>query len=425
MYYIGVHSDEFALLRKEKSKIRLVQFFSSAGDVKPLDILKGKEGRVVTGLGADEVLIRTLFLKLKRGVNAALPFQIDQLIPYSEEERIVLPTLYPEKGGNKVLLLATSKDKVQRHLRENGADPDFVSCASVALFRFAAHFHKEVPSLIVWHRKGEEHTFVTIENRVLTSSHTVKGSDLTRITAYLAKKFPHIDTLLSVGDKRELGPFSHYNHLDSEDESLSECALSIGLALDALKNDKQTTQFRVGAFTKPTAIRSVRKWQKRFIAATVVAICSTFLFGTLHLKNREKAILAALNAPEGQNLKQVVSGYEKQLMQKKQTKLNLSTLPKVSEVLSYLGSHPLLQEGCSLTHFHYKILQSPKLGSTARTWSGKIELELLAEDPAKARAFHQALLKDRQFVDQKKDVKWSAEYGLYRTSFYLKQRPRT
>lgn len=413
MDYIGYHAGKIALVSKEKNRIEIRAFSEFEGDVKQL--YKDRT-ELVTGLKTQEVLLRSLTLKLKskREVMATLPFQVETLIPYDEEEAILLPTLYKGKEETEVFLLASSKKTVASHLEGLDFDPDRISCVPLALYRFARHFFPKVDNLFFHH----EDIFVVISGGRIQSAHGAKPQEMGRISAYLHKKYPDVDHFFSSSSLEE---FSHLKPLFLEKEELGHFATPIGLALDGAFNDHESAQFRQGKLASPNKQKRLKKQLTTFGAVCAAFCLCVLVMGQCHLKKRERAILSTLAAPQGTSLSRYAEQLERSVYEKRSGKIVVSTMPKVSEVLTWLSTHPKLDEECSITHFRYQMVRAPKLGSSARKFEAKVELELTTQNPRTARAFHEALLHDRGMVNQKMDVKWSADHGIYRATFYLKE----
>ena len=414
MFFLGTHSAKNAAIRKEKNSIRIEHL---GDDVNPLY----NSAEIVTGLETRDVLLRNLTLKLKskREILAALPFQVEHLLPYSQEELILLPTLYPKEGETEVFLLATSQSTLERHLADMnslGIDPDIVSAVPLALFRFATHFFSEHPSLFVYHCDEDEHTFVIIKEGRLYASQVQRTEDLDRMCAYMQKKFPEIQSILHTGIDNLPTPFIP---IEFDDPLHAEYAIPIGLALDAAKGDQQSGQFRQVSLSKKETKRKTRLFT--FLAVCGAFIFSTLFFGHFHLTKKENAALAALGCPKGARLKNEVAQLYSSLQSPKKSHLRIATIPKVHEVLTWLSTHPALPEESSITRLRYDLVTAPMLSSQVKTYAATVDLELTMPSARAARNFHEALLKDAM-VDQKNPIQWSGDHGIYRTKFYLKAR---
>ncbi len=353
----------------------------------------------ISGLSSEEVILRHLTLKFhsKREILAALPFQVENILPYPSEELILLPALHPQKGQTEVSLLATSQTTLLHHL-EKAEDPDIVSCVPLALYRYARHFFPEKQSLFLQY----ENTFLVIEEGKLRGFQTIPLSDGKRVLALMQKKHPHIPA-----EPIEQG------------ESW-EFAIPIGLALDAAKGDERSGQFRqIGNHSKAQRLKR-KKLLTHFYSVCGCFFFLTILLGHFHLKKREHAVLKALDYPPNTHLTTAVQELESSIYTKKKETVSVSTLPKISEILAWLSTHPKLKDDCSISRIRYQLVKSPRMGTQVKTYSAKIELELTTQNPRAARSFHEALLHDTEIVDKKNDVKWNADHGIYRAIFYVK-----
>ncbi|NGX47549.1 MAG: hypothetical protein K1000chlam3_00927 [Chlamydiae bacterium] len=393
--YFSIHQQKFCLLRKERGQISFEQV---GKHVKPLDIVLGKQAEIVTGLTSEEVILRHLTLKLKskREIIAALPFQVENVLPYPAEELILLPALDMQKEQTEISLLASSKKALMSHLEKEG-DSDIVSCIPLALFRYARHFYPDRESLFLQY----ENTFIVIENGKLCSFQTIRSGDAERVLALMQKKYPHIPSK----------PIERGEHWDF--------AIPVGLALDAAIADERSGQFRQNKNQSKEHQKKRKKQLIRFFSVCGCFICLTFAFGHLHLKKREHAVLEVLGYGQNMRLSTAVQELEESLYKQKKSTISLSTLPKISELLTWLSTDPKLQD-CSITRLRYQLVKAPRLGTQIKTYSAKVELELTSQNPKAARSFHEALLRDHQIVDQKNDVRWNADHGIYRATFHIK-----
>lgn len=398
-FFLSFHDQRFCYLRKERSKFFIEQTGHFSADVKPLDIQEGRKGQTVTGLKSSEVILRKLVLKLKtkREILSALPFQVENFLPHPSQELILLPALDIHKAGSIVSLLAASKQAVLMHL-DQGLDSDIVSCLPLALFRYARYFFADTPSLFLYHSE----TFIVVEEGKLEASQSVKKEDFDRILALMQKKYPNVSPeVIQDGEKWEY-------------------AVVIGLALDAAAGDVRSGQFRAQKNISKKSQKTQKKHWAYFFSLCFLFILTTGLMGNSHLKKREGKILHSLGLEKGTSLSKTIIELEQSLSKQKKEVISVSFLPKISDILTWLSTHPKLSSDCSINRIRYQLVKTPRLGTQVKTQSAKIELELTTQNPKSAREFHEALLKDNEFVDQKNDVRWNADHGIYRASFYIK-----
>ncbi len=98
--------------------------------------------------------------------------------------------------------------------------------------------------------------------------------------------------------------------------------------------------------------------------------------------------------------------------------------PKVSEVLSWLYQHPLVQERTDPIIFkslRYQLSECPRIDTPRDPYQAKMEIEFETKSPLNARKFHEDLHEGEAWVDNKEDVQWEVSENTYRASFYLKK----
>jgi type IV pilus assembly protein PilM len=108
-----------------------------------------------------------------------------------------------------------------------------------------------------------------------------------------------------------------------------------------------------------------------------------------------------------------------------------ANIPRVSDVLAWLTQHPAVaaldekgnpQTRLQIESFNYTMVKRPQQSKKQDKYQVKVELELTSSTPKWAREFHDALIAPNEWVDPKGEIKWSANRGKYKTSFYLKDK---
>ena len=110
----------------------------------------------------------------------------------------------------------------------------------------------------------------------------------------------------------------------------------------------------------------------------------------------------------------------------------LPNVPTVSDLLAWLSTHPnvavrdpktgRLKPLLELENLSYTMIKRPEQTKKQEKYQVKVELEFSSETPKEAREFHDALIAPNAMVDPKGEVKWSTNRGLYRASFFLKDK---
>lgn len=393
MRALGIHIEgetlKVALLCKIKNKIHVEWTQSLARDVNPLDMLENKPAIVVTGLGPLSMVRREVSLKLKneRAILAALPFQVETLIPYPAEETILIPRFYP----NKTVLFATTKCFLKSHLEQMqayGINPDVVSATGVALARWGEWSFSEQKNLCLL-QSGCCVLFSEGKVEILQAYENIE-----RAKAYVLTKCPEV----------------HFASVEDE------YAVPIGLALDALQ--KNGLQFRQEAFSSRKAISQKAKWARGYIAACLLL---AFLIGgvgfykTTQFENQLKERI--YRNTESSSLKEMISDWQVELFLNDKSLPLVSTMPSVSDVLAWISSK---KQEIEVVRLHYALVKYPKIGEKQEPYQVKVDLEFNAPSPAIAREFHDSLLKKDPFVNSSQEVTWTISQNLYKTSFCLR-----
>ncbi len=448
MYALGLHVEDkmvkIALIHRGKKgiEIDLLRSFPIEGQeelaadrgVKPLyalsSALADKLYMVATGLDASEVLLRETSLKLTRrsAIMAALPFQVEALIPYALEEILLLPFLARrDKITTDISLVAASRAALEKHL--NGCEaldvnPDWVTASPIALWRWVQWIFPKERSLLVCHGGEEKNTYVAISEGRLKGAQIGSKKDLQRIVSFLKMKIGAEEPkpLIFSGDSALLPEGIEVPENFSE---LQAYAIPLGLALDYLAEGKEKLQFLQGPYLPPQAIKK-RKTQLFlyasccFALALVMGVSSHFF-----LKSRESALKEELltyhSSTDAGDVHHHLANWKQSLSSQTRSFPYLLTVPKVSDVLAWLSTHPklLIHSGIEIQKVHYSLVQYPKLQQPGAPYQVKVDLEFTASTPTAAREFHDALLRGEGPVDAKQKISWTVHQNVYHTSFYL------
>lgn len=110
----------------------------------------------------------------------------------------------------------------------------------------------------------------------------------------------------------------------------------------------------------------------------------------------------------------------------------LPNVPTVSDVLAWLSTNPnvtakdpktgALKPLIQLETFNYSYVKRPEQTKKQDKYQVKVEIEFSSPTPKMAREFHDALITPNAMVDPKGEVKWNTNRGLYRASFFLKDK---
>lgn len=101
------------------------------------------------------------------------------------------------------------------------------------------------------------------------------------------------------------------------------------------------------------------------------------------------------------------------------------SVPKVSEVISWLSKNPFFQSDANsleLKQFDYALLQYPSIEDIQEPYRAKVELAFKSSNSLDAKKFHESLIHEHWIVDSESEIGWDTNYDVYRVSFFLKNK---
>lgn len=250
-------------------------------------------------------------------------------------------------------------------------------------------------------------------------------------------------------------------------ENFNRFALPIGLALSAQPSEAPIAiNFRRNEFTFAAPWKRYKKPLLIYAMLALATACSLYLFGISYLKSKENELkngflnlLAFTQKPydafealyeqkypyerrgdgivpieflDSKGISARIDFLESGIKSMPDTFPLLPNIPRVSDVLVWLSTHPKLvcQENAPpadcqpfmVDVFNYSLSKRPEITKKNERYQVKIDLEFSTSSPRLAREFHDALITPNDFVDPKGEIKWTATKGKYRTSFYLKDK---
>lgn len=246
---------------------------------------------------------------------------------------------------------------------------------------------------------------------------------------------------------------------------LQKFAVAIGSAISGLPNQKMQINFRQAEFSYPYPWKRLKQPLLLYLTLCLALSFAIYVFGSAYYSYKEDnvrqeyvALLASMNKSYSSFEKEYGTkfpsntDYESSINALTQTDISnriqylqkemkdnpnlfplLPNVPKVSDVLAWLSSHPIInasQQDSSLNgnstfqieHFSYVLVKRPDNKKPQEKYQVKVELEFTSATPKQAREFHDALIAPNDIVDPKGEVKWGSNRGKYRTSFFLKDK---
>ncbi|MEM8727994.1 MAG: hypothetical protein AAGE99_04720 [Chlamydiota bacterium] len=468
---------EIVGVRKEKSLFYLAYLSKINGEI----VIEGLEKKikipdfrkdlsVVTGIEGQDLLIRQLETPLRtvKALHKTLPFQLEALIPYALEDVIIKPIYDIQERETQVLFFTVPKKTLEYHIAHfqgDGIDPEWVSTIPTALVRFAHFTFPDEKDLVVFHVGVKKMQLVSIRNGKLSSpiilhmgsqdlsdrdrsifisklkrqvdrtlcflAHKEKKNDRRKVL-FCGEKAQEVENLL-VPEQPLLIPMQLEGHRGFEGETVRSYAVSIGLAIDALRDDSSSIQFRQGAFISKQSYSSIKRglFYGGIFSAALFALTFTGLQVFYHKKERllikqveglvsyyGKEIPHLGNGIEGNSLEKVLIDLSLRLRTPKNGELSFYNPPLITDLLNFISSHPKL-EGIDVRGIDYGLKSYPSIDRLEDRYRPKVRLVFTTKEAKKAQEFYDAIIDDENRIDREEEIEWKRNEDEYEITFFL------
>lgn len=427
-----------------------------------------------------------------KAVEEAFNFQVEPLLPYPFENALLDKWVIEKQEDASWMGFGTVKKEVMRetlkHFEELGLDPEVLSIEPIALCHLANYCSAPVPLCFLVHLGETSSSCLLMKEGKLVSFHTIAGGLKTleegqslasflqliewNLLAQLKEtKLTEKPALLVTGAARPDIEQALQEHLalqkitlTSPDPSfppelLAPYAIPLGLALSAQPKAPSPVNFRSQEFTFSKPWKRFKRPLYLYAGLCGLLAIATYFLGVSayrYQENRLKEQYLALLTQSQKPYEDFEKSFEKKFGVEERVSLEALTssglyprldflekeirampdtfplypqVPKVTETLAWLSTHPVLK--CSgsegddcfrIDSFHYTMVKRPEQTKKNEKYQVKIDLEFSTSSPRLAREFHDALINPNDFVDPQGEIKWNATKGKYRTSFFLKDK---
>ncbi len=424
-------------------------------------------------------------LTKQKDIDATYAFEAESHLPYPLEECVVDKiTLQQTAGQTALQLFSIKKTDLQDlldKLSEHSINPENICPKAVALSHYVERLYKESTEVICVDVDSEETTCVLVSNgkSLVARSHPVGLKTLSAITytndaGEVQVNDKELDSLhqyirelsrilLAFGNHTQdlpilfTGPIVEHpillelltNALGRSRVTASNqaYAVPIGCALSVQFEQKSASvNFRKDDFAYPDKWKRWKKELSLYFCLMLLLSAGGYLYGKSILKQQQEGLIEQyatlmqiLERPVDENeliamlpdhIDEKLTGIERELSEPKEEMALHPDVPRVSDFLVWLGSHPNVVIGgddpkaISLEALSYNMVKRPEKGKLKEHYQVKVDLEFSSPSPTMARELHDALLQPNDFVDPKNELKWSVQRGHFKATFFLKDRTK-
>lgn len=466
--------------------------FSGGPDVnvKPLYI-ENFRGKIVSALPAKDFLIRSLEIKIasQKHLEEAVTFQSEALSHFKPQEVLTVPVIEKkEKGKVEALLFTVTREGMRSHLEKLqnlGLDPDTVSTSASALCHFIQWKFPGLTDAFLIDLGSETITCALLEKGKLKKAHAIpigieellaslyedrKKILLKKEIESAAKQIdllllkpqlnPHLSDLLT-SLRQELskifysftrsaakpilftGRSDAFLHLreylfdfSAEEWPLSfeeqKGAISLGLCIEQTKKDP--LQLRKEEFFPRKNWVRMGQFALTLLCSSLVMSAALLWFGVkTNVKSKERMLsslhtLSRKSFLKRKDIEGQIDRWIDTIEKNNQEYPFIMGAPKLTEVLAWLSTHPLLEElkregdPIDIRELRVQLLNFPTLHAKEENYLAKVEMEFSVNSMMNARRFHEALRAGDEWVNPNLEITWDVLNQSYRTSFYLKNR---
>jgi|GEM_PF-6091363 len=422
-----------------------------------------KKQYVVSCLPAKDILIRRLVIALKkeREVFKALDFQAEPLLPFAVDNAILQGQITEQQGNSSdVTLFAARKDHVMTHLStlmDVQVEPDAISTTAEALVSFASLTcnGKSQEPLIIVHLNGSQTLCVLAKGDHVLAQRSIGlkedlliGVEKAVLSLLAMGVVPAPTSLVLVGQDRELlsdeiqkttglSVFAPNSILKGvSEEQMHAFAVAIGLA--ASQSKKRVINFRKQEFCHPRPLRHIKKAIVTSIFLTGALALAIGFWGMRDFATSKQMIqkrfaqleqtsgLACSDELDLGAIERQVSAIEQEILTSPLEFPIVPNIPSVSTLLHWISEELSFRTQPSnsimIESIDYKMVSRPSPSAQKERYLVRVQLEFKTPSALAARTFKELISAPNPHVDTSRELEWSQSRGVWKTSFFLKDK---
>ncbi len=290
-------------------------------------------------LSGNQVLTRSLEIKLKkeRDINAALPFQVEPILPFPYESGLIDKIKIDQTAESTLLtILAAKKDHIKDQIakwQQLQIEPEVISSESSALTCFSNHFFSSSKAYFILYFKENYVTCILVKNKKLIASQSIffkthltekteiELNDVIRILYALSKQMKglEIEDVLILGNglsnknlfvkllskiNKKVCSLEPDNNFPITLDELQKFAVPIGLSLNILPKALDLINFRKDELEHPNPWKHLKKPLLIYFALCLTVAFTFYFFGQVYLgyyedelKQEYVELISGMNKP--------------------------------------------------------------------------------------------------------------------------------
>lgn len=217
-------------------------------------------------------------------------------------------------------------------------------------------------------------------------------------------------------------------------------AIAIGLGLDALKNDRMSLQLRQDDFIAPKKVKEIKKSLGKGALMCTLLVCIAIFCFTVSLRRHEKSLhqkidqyvqrygseLSAFQTVDtAEKIDRKIQILNQNLKFSKNNYKYFTPPPCVSDCLTFLATHPKLNEGgrakeIKIKDLWYVLVEYPSIDKPYNPYKIKVDVLFETEKPQYIQEFYEALGKEDAWIDKREKVTWKQSERGNEISFFFK-----
>lgn len=242
--------------------------------------------------------------------------------------------------------------------------------------------------------------------------------------------FPKLHEILYAGSEEIISSVHQEKDLKKKSPSLLRNAIPIGLAIDRLKKDSLSVQFRQKEFLPPSFFKRMGRKLCLAIFLAIAGSISLIYFTHKATQQTLSSISEQIDSLYKENPDTPRAAFDQLSLEDRITFLEEKVLrdaspfpfflkvPNVSQFLAWINTLPDLPEAIDLRSYRYVMESLPTIKDSKAPYNAKVTLTFTSSIPDSVEHVKK-LLQSNPFISDQQELSWSSDGNCYEVSFYL------